>query len=73
LQRQVNTVPDGGEISLKAGDFYEVIDFFILNNKIHTLKGGYNTDFSAITGTSIIHGSVTIFTGTVIFDNIVIL
>jgi len=68
-----DTVPDGGEISLKVGDFYEVVDFVILNNKSLVLKGGYNTDFSAITGISIIHGPVSIRTGTVIIDNIVIM
>jgi len=39
----------------------------------YTLKGGYNSGFSSISGSSAIHGSITISAGTVVFDNIVIL
>ena len=68
-----NQVPDGGEVSLKAGNFYEVIYIYLVPSRSFVLKGGYHDSFSRVIGISTIHGSITIVSGTVIFDNIVIM
>lgn len=67
----LGNVPAGGELGLKAGDFYEALTF---NRPITlVLRGGYDSGFTVAAGTSTIHGSITIAEGTVIFDNIAIM
>jgi len=60
----------GGELALKAGDFYEDLTF---NRAISfTLRGGYDSGFTAATGAATIRGAVTITAGTVTVDGITI-
>lgn len=63
-------VVDASELSLKAGDVFEPLDFN--RGVIFKLKGGYSSDFLTVTGTTSIHGSITISAGTVTIDGITI-
>jgi hypothetical protein len=58
-------------IMVRAVDFTEHLNF---NRSVtYKLAGGYNSGYSAVSGTTAIHGSVTISAGTVTMDGITIL
>jgi hypothetical protein len=66
----LGSVASGGEISLKTGSLFEVLNF---NRPLPVkLKGGYNDLFSAISGMTTIFGSLTITSGTLTVDTITI-
>ncbi len=70
IQAGYDTLTGGEALLLRNGDFFaaQVFD----RPLSFTLSGGYNNSFASVTGASTIHGSVTIDSGTVDFDNVVI-
>lgn len=71
LQSAYNAALTDSILKLRAATFIETVIFN--QSKSVTIKGGFNNDFSSnAAGQSIINGTVTIFNGTLIFDNITI-
>jgi M6 family metalloprotease-like protein len=74
ISAAISSFPAGSapSISLQSLTFTETVDINRCDEQI-TLKGGYNPDFSAIIGQTILDGSINIFCGTLIIDNMVII
>jgi uncharacterized repeat protein (TIGR02543 family) len=70
LSTPVDAVLDGGTVQLPATDISA--DLIISREISFTLKGGYSADYLTQTGTTTIHGSITIITGSVTVDGITI-
>jgi hypothetical protein len=63
-------ISDGDTLQLRDISFSEVVD---CNRSVAiTLKGGYDSGFTSNPGTTAISGSLTITSGTVTLENIVI-
>jgi len=62
---------DGGVVELQETDIMESLTF--TRNINLTLKGGHSPDYQAVTGTTNIHGTIEIQSGSVTFDNIAIM
>jgi hypothetical protein len=66
----IGAVSNNGEIRIQTGSLYEVLNF---NRPISaTLMGGYDGDFTEITGVTTLHGSITITAGTLRVRGIII-
>jgi hypothetical protein len=68
LQEAYNEALHGHTIKSQALVFNEVLDFNDVSDKSVTLEGGYNCDYSAITGNTTLNGDMTISNGTTIID-----
>jgi hypothetical protein len=66
LKAAYGIAPDNTDIMLKEGTLSET--FSAETNITVTLKGGYNPDYMAANGVTILHGSVTLKQGRVIID-----
>ena len=70
LQQAYADAPNGCAIQTQAGTLLENLNLDV--DKRVTIKGGYNSDFTDVTGASSLDGVLTIGKGTAIFDNLTI-
>ncbi|MDO8281160.1 MAG: chitobiase/beta-hexosaminidase C-terminal domain-containing protein [Thermodesulfovibrionia bacterium] len=70
LQDAYDAAIVGDIIQIQTSSFTE--DLYIDLNKSVTLRGGYNSNFNATTGKTVINGNVTISDGVVTMENIII-
>lgn len=68
LQEAYDAAQEGDIIQSHAAQFTE--NLYINRNISVTLEGGYQCDFSSVTGETIINGNLTVSDGTVIIENI---
>jgi hypothetical protein len=70
LAAALAAAPANSEVSLLAGDYYEEITFTQATSL--TIKGGYSSGFLSVTGSSTLHGTLTIASGTLTLSNVTI-
>ena len=70
IQTAYGLADSGNVIKLQAVDFTETVSFDL--NKAITLQGGYNCDFAGIIGQASISAPLSIISGTVVMEEIII-
>jgi N-acetylneuraminic acid mutarotase len=71
LQAALADAVEGGVMETVAGDLYENLVF---DRNIHvTLRGGASKNFGGVSGYTILHGSLTISSGTLVAENLIII
>jgi YVTN family beta-propeller protein len=70
IQDAYNASGDGYTIEIQSEIFTE--DLMLDHYKTVTLQGGYNTDFDAILGDTILNGSITIVNGMISIENLIL-
>ncbi len=70
IQSAYNAASSDDEIRTQASDYSENLDF----NRIVTitLKGGYASDFNSVAGYTVLNGRLTVSSGAVIVENLII-
>jgi len=70
MQAAYNAATEGNTLQLRDQSFTENLDF---NRTVQvTLDGGWNTDYTAVTGNTTITGTVTITDGGITVSNMII-
>lgn len=70
LQIAYDNANDGAVIQAKSGAFSEDVYIDDLSNKSVTLQGGYNNNFSGISGMTSISGNLIVSNGLIVIENV---